>query len=302
MTPSNDPKSDTRKDQEPAEPLGRRPRALQKAKDRYEGSAAEHTWGRLSATDFINRAMLFAAILLLCLLPSFIVLNALAGRNTVESLSKRFGLNQEAARDVSRLFTSTSSTSNALTVGSYVFFVLGLIAVAAAVQELYERSFQLERRGRSDVLRQLIWLGVMLGGTALVGWAGPPLRRTGGPVLAGILGLVVLTAFWWWTMWFLLSARIAWRELFAPAIATALFWLGMGVFFSHYFSSTVIANNDKYGSIGIIFALMSYLIAMGVVIVLGAVVGAVWRERNLSFKSAFKRMRREPPRSDATGK
>jgi uncharacterized protein HemX len=39
-------------------------------------------------------------------------------------------------------------------------------------------------------------------------------------------------------------------------------------------------------------ARMSYLIAIGAVIILGAVVGLVWQERNLSFRTAFRKVRR----------
>jgi membrane protein len=48
----------------------------------------------------------------------------------------------------------------------------------------------------------------------------------------------------------------------------------------------------KYGPIGVVFDLMSWLIAIGVVIILGAVAGIVWQERNLSFRAGFKRLRR----------
>jgi len=37
---------------------------------------------------------------------------------------------------------------------------------------------------------------------------------------------------------------------------------------------------------------MAYLIAIGVVIILGAAVGLVWQERNLSFRAAFRKVRR----------
>ena len=65
----------------------------------------------------------------------------------------------------------------------------------------------------------------------------------------------------------------------ASAVATALFWIGMEVVFSIIFSNTVISDNNKYGPIGVVFALMSWLIAIGVVVILGAVAGIVWRDR-----------------------
>jgi len=37
---------------------------------------------------------------------------------------------------------------------------------------------------------------------------------------------------------------------------------------------------------------LSYVLAVGVVIILGAVTGLVWQERGLSFRAAFRRVRR----------
>ena len=52
---------------------------MKSLEDTYTGSSAEHLWSRLSALDFINKGMLFAAVLLLCFFPFIIVANALAG-------------------------------------------------------------------------------------------------------------------------------------------------------------------------------------------------------------------------------
>jgi membrane protein len=91
-----------------------------------------------------------------------------------------------------------------------------------------------------------------------------------------------------------LAGRVHWRALMPSAIATAVFWVGMELVFRATFSNTVIANDKKYGAIGVVFALMSWLIAIGVVIILGAIVGVVWRERGLSFAGAFRRLRSRP--------
>ena len=107
-------------------PLPRRVRRGVKALERsYSGSSAEHLWNRLNAMDFINKGMLFAAVLLLCFFPFVIVANALAGQSAVTGLVRHLGLNQEAARDVSGLFESSSATSNAVTGTAYLFFILG---------------------------------------------------------------------------------------------------------------------------------------------------------------------------------
>ena len=260
---------------------------MKSLEDTYTGSSAEHLWNRLNALDFINKGMLFAAVLLLCFFPFIIVANALAGQSAVTGLIRHLGLNQQAARDVSDLFTSSSSTSNAVTGTAYVFFILGGLAAASAVQDLYERSFELESRGLKDIFRRFVWLAATIGCVSLAAVAGPWLNNEVGLWLVAILALIGLTLYWWLTMWFLLSARISWRALFPSAVTTAIFWVGMEVVFSIIFSGTVISDDKKYGPIGVVFALMSWLIAIGVVIILGAVVGLVWRERDLSFSRAF---------------
>jgi membrane protein len=89
------------------------------------------------------------------------------------------------------------------------------------------------------------------------------------------------------------------KEVLPSALATAIFWLGMEVVFSIIFSGMVISNEQKYGPIGVVFSLMSWLIAIGVVIILGAIIGVVWRERGLSFAAAFRRLSRRHGRGTA---
>jgi membrane protein len=271
--------------------LGARVRRAKGAVDhRFRGSSAEHIWNRLNAMDFINRGMLFAGMLLLCFFPFMIVVNALTGRGTVDGLVRHLGLNKQAATDLSHVFASTSATSSQVTGASYVFFVLGGVAAATAVQGLYENAYEVESRGMKDFLRQLAWLATLMGITFLAGWVGPSLRHSGGPVLLGVLAFVATSLFWWFTMWFLLAGRVHWRELIAGAVATGAFWVAMQAVFSLIFSNEIISDDKKYGPVGVVFALMSWFIAIGVVIILGAVVGIVWRERQLSLRAGLTRM------------
>ena len=255
-------------------------RASEWGKTKYAGSFAEDLWRRLVAMDVINQGMLFAATLLLCFFPFLIVASALAGRPVVKTLARSTGLNGQASADVGRLFASSAATASAVVgTASMVFFVLGGIATATALQEIYERAFDLPHRGMKDIPRRLAWLAVLIGTSLLTGWAGPGLRQAGGPVLLAAAGLVWATGFWWLTIRILLAGRISWRTLFPAACATGVLYVAMEVVFSLVFSAMVISDEKKYGPIGIIFALLSYLIAIGVVVILGAIVGLVWHER-----------------------
>jgi membrane protein len=215
-------------------------------------------------------------------------------------MSRRLGLNQQAAADFSHLFTSSGATSASVTGISFALLVLFGLAGVSVVQELYLRIFGLDPRGLRDLPRKLISLGLTVGWLFLTALAGPWVRSRG-PVLYGIVILVAFTGFWWFWMRFLLARRISWRKLFPSAVATGLCWLGMVAVFSATFSGIVISSYNRYGPIGIVFDLMSVLLAIGVVIILGAVLGIVWRERGLSFRAAFSKLRRTRDRPHRPG-
>jgi membrane protein len=264
---------------------------FERAKRKYVDSPPAYLWHRLVALDFMNQALLLAGTFLLCVFPFLIVLSALAGQGAASGFSRRLGLNQQAASDMGHLFASKTTTSATIGAANLVLLVLFAIAGATAIQQLYERIFDLDSRGARDLLRRVIWAGLVVGWLALGDLVGPTLRA-GGPVLFGIAILVAFTGFWWFAMRFLLSRRVPWRRLFPSAVATGLCWLGMVAVFSATFSGMVISSYDRYGPIGIVFDLLSYALAIGVVIILGAVIGIVWHERGLSFRAAVTKVRR----------
>lgn len=167
-----------------SEPGGKRPPGLPAHAARraatvcagWSGGVARHLWRRLNTLDFINRAMLFAAELVMSFVPFVIIVQALAGRSATISLIRRFGLTPQA--ETGKLLTSPSATSGAITGLGYVVFILGGIAAAAAIQELYERAFDLESRGLTDTPRRLVWLGgVVAAGAHWPAGPGPPCSR-----------------------------------------------------------------------------------------------------------------------------
>jgi membrane protein len=81
-------------------------------------------------------------------------------------------------------------------------------------------------------------------------------------------------------MHFLLAGRVRWRTLLPSALITGVLYGGLGLFSKFYFSDTIISDSKTYGTIGAIFGIMTWFIAIGAVIILGAVAGAVWEERN----------------------
>jgi membrane protein len=245
----------------------------------FSNSAIGRLWHRLQLLDFINRGTLFAAVLLLSFVPFLITLQALEGRSVTTAVIRRFGLDRQAADDVGHVFTSASNASHAITGLSWVFFILGGLGAAAALQELYEHAFGLDRRGIRDTLRHLAWLATVVVAGALANWAGPWLHQVGSLLLYGAAALVAGTGFWWFTMWLLLAGRRGWRRLFPSALATGVCWVAATVVFRVTLSGMITSDYARYGPIGVVFAIMSVLVVIGLVIILGALAGVVWEER-----------------------
>ena len=129
-------------------PGGRRRvrREIEVREEKIAGSWAGYLWHRLVGMDFMNQAMSLAGTLLLCAFPFLLVIAALSGRSAVTAIALRLNLSQQAAADVGDLFTSSATTSAAVTGIAWVLFVFCGICAAASVQSLYERVFELDFR------------------------------------------------------------------------------------------------------------------------------------------------------------
>jgi membrane protein len=262
----------------PSRPAGHK--ALAAARDRFEGSLAQSFVRQLKALDFANQAMLFGAGLLVSLLPFLILLSAFASKRVDDDISLRLGLDRRASGIVTHLFTSSPASLNAATATSLVFVIAGTLAVASSLQQIYEKAFHQDHRGMRNLYRLLIWIVALCLAVALESVVGRPVRNvSAGGELVEVVTFAIMTPFFWWTMHFLLGGRVSWRKLLPSAVATGVFFTGLGVFSKFYFSSTIISDSKTYGMIGAVFSIVTWLIAIGAVIILGAVAGVVWEDR-----------------------
>ena len=253
--------------------------ALAAVHDWFEGSFAQSFLVRLKALGFADQAMLFGGGLLVSLLPFTILLSAFASQRVDDDISLRLGLDRPAAGIVDHLFTSSPATLNAATATSLIFLIAGMLAVTSSLQQIYEKVFRQDHRGIRDLGRLLTWIVVLCAAMVAESLAERPVSGAAGGWLAPLVTVAIMTPFFWWTMHFLLAGRVPWRKLLPSAIATGVCFAGLGVFSKLYFSATIITDSKTYGAIGAIFTIMTWLIAIGAVIILGAAAGAVWEDR-----------------------
>lgn len=252
--------------------------AWRRGEDVWSKSTAGDVWDRLSKTDFMNQALLLAAVMLLWLFPNLIFLAAVTGRSFADSIAGKMGLNSQAEHSVENLFKS-SSTNVAATVGAVVFLVFAVLATVAVIQKLWQTIWGLEGKGYwQESWQQFVWGFGALGVSAALTYIQHELNPVY-PGLAALVSFTLIAGFFWIGMRILLAGRVPYRRLIFPSIVTAAFFLGLGAFSAAFLSDSVIANDKEYGPIGVVFIIMTWLLAVGVVFILGPVVGVALQER-----------------------
>jgi membrane protein len=252
---------------------------VETARARFERSWVDDLIRHVKAVDMFDWTLIFGAELLWSVLPLLILLSSLANHRIDTDLSEHIGLDAKAALIIRDMFRGTPEHALIPILSGVVFSVAGTIAVAQSLQLLYERVFELERRRWRDIPRVLIWLVVLAGCLVLQAALARSVRTAVGPALSRAVSLVVVTLFFGWTMHFLLAGRVQWRLVVRPALVTGLMWLCLVAFSALFLSDDVVSNQKDYGTIGVVFSLLTWFVLIGTAIVLGAVGGMFWQTR-----------------------
>jgi membrane protein len=261
-----------------AEPglVDRAQRRLGAVRTRYQASWPGEIGRQLKALDFVNWITIFGASLLWSALPMIILLSSLADTRIDDDLSRHIGLNSQGAHIVETLFRGTPAHGAEAILTGFLFCFGGVVAVRARRSVGASSRFGQEPRGWRNLPRGILWIVAVL---ALLAFDGVTNRseRQAGPAVLDLVGLVTTTLFFWWTLHFLLAGRIPWRRLARPALTSGVLWFGFGAFSSLYFSPVLTSDSHTYGTIGVVFSLLTWFFLIGGVIVLGAVSGAAWQ-------------------------
>ena len=258
---------------------------LDRALARVQGTTAGRVQRRVKEMNLVNQAMVLAAMAMMLLIPALITLAAIVplgdSHGLAQVVTRRLGLSAQASHDVQQLFggpgvkrTSSSWLGAAVT-------LVSAYSWPAALQKGYEIAWQLPGRGRRDLWRPLVWLGALLGAVVLIALLAAD--QPGGLVRSWLLPLAaapVVFLWAWWTQHLLLGGRVGWRPLVAGAVTITLGLFGLRAFAALSLSESIVYNSDRYGPIGIVFMLLSWFIALSVVMLGGAVVGQeLWSVR-----------------------
>ena len=224
-----------------------------------------------------DRAIALASGALTALIPLAIVASALAsqlgGSDTADRVIKRYDLTGGGAEAVKDIFAPPTGTSTSVGLLGVLFLLIAVLSYTRAVQRLFEQTWELEPMSVRNTFNGLLWvvgLGVFVG---LSGTIRGVLGHTRLELTAALLCTPLTALFLAWSGRVLTANRIALRDLvpFAAlgAVFLALYSVGATVYVPHLFSTYA----SRYGVIGAVFALISALFCVMVVVVASAAAG-----------------------------
>ncbi|MFE5732332.1 YhjD/YihY/BrkB family envelope integrity protein [Streptomyces sp. NPDC056528] len=250
--------------------------------DRIAASSVGLAWNRGRAMELMHRAMGFAALSLLTLVPLLIVVAAAdlaRGQGFARWLVQGLGVTEVSQEEVEQLFGRPGQALQRTTAFGLAALAAFGVTFGSAVQTGYERVWDLPTARWHTMWRHVVWLAVLVGALLVfVAFPAPedaPALTTATVALGDTLGTFL---FFWWSQRLLLCGRIRWRALLPGAVLTSLGLLGLRIFSQLVFSPLIASNAVTYGQFGTVLVLQSWLVGVGFVVYGGALVGRLVHE------------------------
>jgi membrane protein len=233
---------------------------------------------RFLELEGFDRAMALAGQAFAALLPLLIVISAVSptrGEDAADSLIDRLELSGQSAAVVQEAVAEPAEIENGITLLGSAILVISALAFTRALQRLYVRAWRLDKIGLRGNTWGLEWLALLAVYVSLQ------------PVIVGLFDGAVATAvslagssaLWLLTPWLLIGRRLPWERLLPQALLTAFGFTALGIASAIYVPRTVVAAAAQFGFIGVAFALLSWLFAIALVLVLTAALGSTLVER-----------------------
>ncbi len=229
---------------------------------------------RLAALQAVDRAVALGALAFSALFPLLIVYSAVVplsdAHDFAQQVINRMKLSGAAAQSAREVFAPTATVGHSITVLGFVLVVASALSLARALQRLYELAYKLPAAGIRGTPWHLLWVALI------------PVYVSVRPLVAGIAGgwwrivgsLLLGAAAWLATPYVLLGRRMAWRRLLPGAALAALGMTTLAGFSLVYLPHSIATSARQFGTIGVAFALLSWLVLAGFVLVGSAAGGA----------------------------
>ena len=276
--------------------------------ERFEETFVGQCVERIIELRPFERALGLASRAFIAALPLAIVATSLtsAARSggLAQGMIDRFGLTGEGADDVRQLFATPAEVRGGVTVIEILVLMYSMFSLGRLLARLYEQAWRLPRSGVPGALRGALWVIAVIGYATVLLPVREFIRDNTGIVIANIFVIALATAVWIFTPYALLGARIGYRALLPTGLLTALALDILGLVGKVYLPHHITTSAERYGLVGVTFAVVEWLIFASIALLLAAAIGAVAGERWLrpanldELRAAKARARPRPGRPD----
>jgi uncharacterized BrkB/YihY/UPF0761 family membrane protein len=224
-----------------------------------------------------DRAIALASGALTATIPLAIVTSAistkLGGKGTADRIIDRYELTGGGAEAVRDVFAPPSGVSTSLGIVGFFFLLVAVLSFTRGVQRLFEQTWELDPLSVRNTFNGLLWIAGLVAYLAITGVIHNVLGRSRLELSAALLSAPLAAVFLVWSGWVLGAKRIARRTLLPfgllGAVLVTAYSVGATVYVPHLFSTYA----TRYGVIGAVFAMISALFCVMVVVVASAAAG-----------------------------
>jgi membrane protein len=265
--------------------------------------ALQKRYGELNGNYLASAVTLaaFTSLFPLLLVASSVVGFIASGKPDIgNQVIENLGLTGAAADTVRQMISTAESSRQAASIiglGGLLWTGLGLVA---AMQYAVNTPWQISGRGIKDKLSALLWLagfGPLFLATFGLGAVLNFIPRLLSPV-GVLLGLALNTAMWLWTMKVMLHRKVGWRALLPGAVLGAVGLEVLKLVGAIYVPRLVASASALYGSLGVMFAILAWLLFFGRLLVYANTLNVVLWEQEHGTVTVELQVPKAPPLDD----
>ena len=243
--------------------------------DRYSELRGNQLAAAITLTAFLA---LFALVLIAVAVLGFV---SAASSDVPARVVDNLGLTGDAATTVTDAIDKAEQSRRVASVVGFVGLLWTGLGVAGALTYAYNTAWHVSGRGLKDRLIALVWMagtGVIIAAafaaTASVRWLVP----IAAPFVL-LVGVALNAALWLWTSAILPNRRVHLRALLPAALFGAVGLEVLKVAGEIVVPHLVRSSSALYGSIGVVFAILLWLLVLGRLVVYVAVIEVLGWER-----------------------
>ena len=201
--------------------------------------------------------------------------------NFADDVIQRLGITGEAEESITKALDQAQQSRKAASVIGIAGLLWSGLGLVAAVQYAINAAWQVAGRGWRDKLKGLMWLGgaAVLFLTSFATTAAINFLPGFLAPLTTLASLSVSLGLWLWTFKVLATRDVGWQALLPGAVVGAIGLEILKLVGGIYVPRAVSSASALYGTLGIVFAILAWLLFFGRLVVYSAVVNVIrWEE------------------------